>query len=181
MHDATFKICIFGDSGVGKTTLTQRYLTGLFDSGTTLTIGSNFYRKAVVVEEKDVVLQIWDFGGERQFRRMFPNYFKGSSGAIFMYDITRFVTLKNIDEWMSAIQKNIEDNIPMFMVAGKLDLIDKKAVDKSEALEMAEKYNFTNYMECSAKTGHNVEEIFYYLTQAILIQKGIIEPVKVKG
>lgn len=178
MHDATFKICIFGDGGVGKTTLTQRYLTGLFKNDTRLTIGSNFYRKAVVVEEKDVLLQIWDFGGERQFRRMFPKYFDGSSGAIFMYDITRFVTLKNIDEWMSAINKNIDDKIPMFMVAGKLDLVEKKAVERDEALEMAEKYGFTNYMECSAKTGHHVEEIFYYLTQAILIQKAILKPQK---
>ena len=67
MYDATYKIVIFGDAGCGKTTLTQRYLTNLFKSDTTMTIGVDFEVKSLEIDEKKVKLQIWDFGGEERF------------------------------------------------------------------------------------------------------------------
>ena len=45
MNEYKFKICIFGDGGVGKTTLTQRYMTGIFEEKYQLTIGMDFYLK----------------------------------------------------------------------------------------------------------------------------------------
>jgi len=82
MADLAFKLCIFGDGGVGKTTLTERYLMGLFTEDTKMTLGTNFYQKNIVVKGLLVNLQIWDFGGEEQFRTLFPNYIRGS--AIFI-------------------------------------------------------------------------------------------------
>ena len=55
-----FKVCIFGDAGVGKTTLVNRYLTGIFDSNYKITIGADFYLKKLIIDDKDVTLQIWE-------------------------------------------------------------------------------------------------------------------------
>ena len=68
MRTATFKICIFGDGGVGKTTLVQRYVTGQFSQSTKMTIGVDIVTKHVQIEDWFVTLQIWDFGGEERFR-----------------------------------------------------------------------------------------------------------------
>ncbi len=82
--DAMFKLCIFGDGGVGKTTLVKRYLTGVFAGDTTMTIGVDFHIKKLNIEGKEVGLQIWDFAGEDRFRFLLPSYVFGTSGGIFM-------------------------------------------------------------------------------------------------
>ncbi len=169
-RDAVFKICIFGDGGVGKTTLVNKYLTGLFREDMRMTIGTNFYRKNLDVESKKVSLQIWDFGGERSFRRLFPRYIEGSAGAIFMYDITRYSSLNNLDEWMNLVEKSLgKDNpISLIIVGGKSDLEEKRAVDKEVSEKIMHDYGFFSHIECSAKTGVNVEKIFTDLTVNLL-------------
>jgi len=98
MYDATFKIIIFGDAGTGKTTLTQRFLTELFKSDQTMTIGVDFEVKSLTVDERKVKLQIWDFGGEERFRFLLPTYVRGARGGLFLYDITNFSSIAHIDD-----------------------------------------------------------------------------------
>jgi len=176
MNDAVFKMCIFGDGGVGKTTLTQKYVTGLFDGGTRMTIGADFHIKILDIEGKRVALQIWDFAGERQFRFLLPSYVKGASGGIFMYDITRFSSLKNMDEWLDALSSELDtiNQVPIIMVGGKADLEDRRAVGADWVKQIVEEKNFAGFFECSAKTGDNVELIFETLTRLMLQRAGII-------
>lgn len=170
MYDVVFKLCIFGDGGVGKTTLTQRYVTGLFDGGTRMTIGSDFHIKKVDVDGTKVMLQIWDFAGERQFRFLLPTYIKGASGGIFMYDITRFSTLKNLNEWMEVLEKGLMpgQKLPLILVGGKADLDDRRAVPKNPMEILPPDFNFVGHTECSSKTGNNVEEVFTTITRVMM-------------
>jgi len=102
--DVMFKLCIFGDGGVGKTTLLGRYLTGIFKANQSITIGVDFHVKKLEVNGKKVLLQIWDFAGEKRFRFLLPSYVLGASGGIFMYDITRYSSLKNFPEWVKIFK-----------------------------------------------------------------------------
>ncbi len=161
-----FKICIFGDAGVGKTALTEKYLTGLFVGNTKITIGTNFYKKTLSVKGITVILQIWDFGG--QYRQLFPRYIQGSNGAIFMYDLTRNLTLMHIEEWMTILKESLHAKIPLLMVGGKEDLVSGNRTSIETAEKLAKEYGFIERIECSAKTGHNVGYIFEKLTVSIL-------------
>ena len=96
-----FKLPIFGDAGVGKTTLTHRYLHGLFKESYHHTIGVDFFLKRFEMDGKKVSLQIWDFAGEEKFRFLLPGIINGAHGTIFMFDITRYVTFKNLTNWLS--------------------------------------------------------------------------------
>jgi len=174
MIDATFKICIFGDGGVGKTTLTERFLLGLFSDETKLTLGASFYEKNLTVEGKLVNLQIWDFGGEVEFRNLLPGYIQGSSGAIFMYDLSRHLTLNNLKDWIVKLDEGISHTeIPILMVGGKLDLEHKRAVKKEDAEAFKNQFGFINNIECSSKTGENVDVVFETLTREMLVRAGI--------
>ena len=158
-----FKIIIFGDGGVGKTTLINRYLTGIFKSDSLITIGVDFHVKKIEIEGKRVSLQIWDFAGEERFRFLLPSYVIGASGGIFLYDITRYSSFKNFDSWLEIFKKGYRgDNhqLPVLMVGSKLDLEYKRAVSREEAYEIAKKNSFYGYIECSAKDGQSVEDIF---------------------
>jgi small GTP-binding protein len=165
-----FKLVIFGDGGVGKTTLTQRYVEGVFNEGTSMTIGSDFHIKKLEVDGKRVLLQIWDFAGERQFRFLLPTYVRGASGGIFMYDITRFSSLKNVNEWMNALTSEQDDllKIPIICVGGKADLENKRAVTQSMAEMIADEQKFIAHVECSAKTGDRVEKVFENITMEMM-------------
>jgi Ras-related protein Rab-8A len=166
MYDATFKIVIFGDAGCGKTTLTQRFLTNLFVSDSKMTIGVDFEVKSVDTEGKKVKLQIWDFGGEERFRFLLPTYVRGAKGGLFMYDITNYSSIAHIDDWLSVIRKEIkaEDEFPIIVVGGKADLSSNREVTHQEGIKIARSRGVDGFIECSSKTGENVEETFEALT-----------------
>jgi small GTP-binding protein len=176
MVDATFKICIFGDGGVGKTTLTKRYLTGLFSENEKITIGVDFHIKILSVEGKIVQLQIWDFAGENRFRFMLPTYARGSNGGIFMYDITRWPSLKNMDDWLKVFKDGAcegGNNAPIAMVGGKLDLDHKRSIERGDAIQKAYEKGMCAFAECSAATGQNVEIVFEALAEIMLENAGM--------
>ena len=172
MYDATYKIVIFGDAGTGKTTLTQRYLTNLFKSDSKMTIGVDFEVKALDVDEKKIKLQIWDFGGEERFRFILPTYVRGATGGIFMYDVTNYSTLAHIDDWLLVIRKEASFNFPIIVVGGKADLADSREISSEEGISMAKSRDVDAFIECSAKTGENVEITFQSLTRLMMERSG---------
>lgn len=177
MADAMYKICIFGDGGVGKTTLVNRYMTGVFKGDSTMTIGVDFHVKKLEINGLMVSLQIWDFAGEDRFRFLLPSYVIGASGGIFMYDITRYSSLKNFDDWLEIFKRAYtgkEQQIPVIMVGGKLDLQYKRAVSSNEAFELAKESNLYGFVECSAKSGENVEDIFIEMGKLMMRRSGLI-------
>ena len=168
---AAFKICIFGEGGVGKTSLTRRFLVDIFDTETKMTLGANVFVKHLEYEGKKIRLQVWDFGGEEQYRFLLPVYSHGASGGIYMIDINRYATLKNIGSWLTVFKEGIGDNggnIPILMVGGKADLDAQRAYDSESALELCKEHGLTDYLECSAKTGDGVKEIFERLVKEML-------------
>ncbi len=169
-------MCIFGDGGVGKTTLVNRYILGLFYGDTTMTIGVDFHVKYLEVDGKKVALQIWDFAGEERFRFLLPTYLKGASGAIFIYDITRYSSLRNVMDWLAVVDAQFKqrERIPLLMVGGKADLAEKRMVSSSEAIEIAKSSQFSGFIECSSKTGKNVEKVSYAITQLMLEEADLI-------
>lgn len=171
--DIIFKTCIFGDGGVGKTTLTRRYLTGLFSNDTGMTIGVDFHSKIMHLNGDAIQLQIWDFAGEDRFRFMLPNYVMGASCGIFMYDITRWDSLKNIDDWLSIFRENAEKGVPIIMVGGKLDLNDKRSVSVGDAVDMAREKSMDAFLECSARDGMNIDLVFNISVQLMLEYAGL--------
>ena len=176
MEDIKFKVCILGDTNVGKTTLVNRYLTGLFkDSSKTL--GTDFHIKYLNINKKKIFLQIWDFAGEERFRFILPSYIQGASGCIFMYDITNRNSLIHFKDWYKVFIEGTNQNkqeIPLIIVGGKLDLQSKRKVLIEQASKIADNYNLSDYLECSSKTGENVEEIFIKITKLMMEKVGLI-------
>lgn len=158
-YDLMFKLIIFGDGGVGKTTLTQRYLTGVFNESQHLTIGVEFYVKRLETEGKHIKIQIWDFGGEERFRFLLPQYCRGANGGIFVYDVTQEHTLHHLPDWLEVLHSNAP-NIPVLVIGTKADLDLKRKVMKEEEVKVAKAHKMAGFAEVSAKTGANVNNVF---------------------
>lgn len=169
--DLRFKLPIFGDAGVGKTTLTHRYLHGLFKASYHGTIGIDFFLKRFVIDGKKVSLQIWDFAGEEKFRFLLPGIINGANGTIFMFDITRYVTFQNLTNWLSVFNKANKTHgqkVPVFLVGSKTDLEGLRTVPSEEGKKFVKAHNLVDYIECSSKNGENVEEIFKAITKIMI-------------
>ena len=175
--DATYKIAIFGEANVGKTTLTQKYLTGIFKMDTQLTMGAEIFIKYLEINNKKIVLQIWDFGGEERFRFLLPTYANGSFGGIFMFDLSRKTSLDTMEGWLEVFTEGLDEkkkDIPILLVGGKLDLSNKEDSIHKEALKQVKEHKLFDYIECSSKTGENVELIFDKIVREIMKRAGIL-------
>lgn len=175
MGKIKFKLCLFGDGGVGKTTLTHRFLTRVFNEDLKMTIGADFSVKELEIEGKTVILRIWDFAGEDRFRVLLPSFAKGADGGIFMFDITRYTSMKNLDDWLSFFKQGTSKTqlqIPLIMVGGKLDLNEKRSVPAEDAIEVSKSHNLQGYIECSSRTGDNVDEVFELITRKMIENAG---------
>ena len=171
MNEYKFKLCIIGDGGVGKTSLTRRYLEGIFKVNWKMTIGVDFYLKKLMINDQKVSLQVWDFAGEEKFRFLLPGVLIGANGTIFMYDITRYSTFKNLDDWLEVFNTTNKEHgqeISKILVGSKTDLIDNRTISKDNAIKYAENKNFLNYLECSSKNGENVEQVFDIIAKIML-------------
>ena len=167
---SNFKIVIFGDANVGKNSISGDSITNFGESNSNLTIGVNFAVKTMSVNNRRIRLQILRITSEPHFRFSVPNYFHGANGGLFIYDITNYSSLTNLVEWMVAIQTRFreEDIFPIIVVGNKTDLSNKREVPMEEAIKFAKSIGVASYIECSFKTGKNVEKMFERLVRLML-------------
>ena len=164
-----FKIVVAGAKNVGKTSIIRRYATGKFDKSTLSTIGVDFETKKITVDGTEILLNIWDFAGEKKFRLLLPSYVSGASGALMLYDITNKDSLTDLYDWIKVISSVPNGPHTKLLLEAKVDLEEQREVDKKVAIEMFEKYNFQGeILGTSSKTGENVEKAFEMLGREIL-------------
>ncbi len=167
MYDAIFKVVIFGDAGCGKTTLAKRFITELYLPGLHMTIGVDFETKDLKIDGSRVKLMIWDFGGEERFRFIFPQYISGAKGGILMYDITEDSSFVHLSDWLT-VMNGAREQMPILLIGGKLDLEVIREISYEEGKRVAKSMGLDGFIECSSKTGENVEECFKILTKLML-------------
>ena len=117
-------------------------------------------------EDLTVKLQIWDVAGQSRFQILRPMYYRGSSGGILVFDVTRRRTFIVLEEWLDELYKAINKTIPIILVANKTDLPDR-VVEPSEGREFADRHNMP-YLESSAKTGEGIVDIFQALGEDLV-------------
>ncbi len=168
-----YKICLLGDGGVGKTSLRERFLGKGFQSGYILTIGADFAVQNLEIDETQYKFQIWDLAGQQRFEAVRALYYKGSHGAILVFDRTRPESLYNLENWKRELFTNVGRQIPYIVLGNKSDL--PNAVDQEELSKFVETSHREisgisfkiYYLNTSAKSGLNVTEAFTQLGRSI--------------
>jgi len=161
------KTIIAGEGGVGKTTLLHRYVEGKFIADTKMTIGVQFHLKELIIDGNELLLQIWDFGGQERFRFLLKNYAMGAKGALLLFDLTRIQTLGNVGEWVE-ICRSENYKLPILFIGSKSDLVNSINFRDDYALQVKEEYDLFDYIKVSSKTGVNVELAFELLARKLL-------------
>jgi len=168
-----YKICLLGDGGVGKTSLRERFLGKGFQSGYILTIGADFAVQDIVVNDEQVKFQIWDLAGQQRFSAVRALYYKGSHGAILVFDRTRPESLYNLENWKKELFTNVGREIPYIILGNKSDLpnsVDDGELDRfiqKSQTEITDIPYKIFYLNTSAKSGLNVQDAFESLGKVI--------------
>ncbi|MFX0046873.1 MAG: Rab family GTPase [Candidatus Hermodarchaeota archaeon] len=160
---------VAGAKNVGKTSLIRRYATGKFDRSTLSTIGVDFETKKVLVDGNEILLNIWDFAGEKKFRLLLPSYVSGASGALILYDITNKESLDDLHDWVNVITSVPNYPKTKLLIEAKIDLESQREVNHKDAKVFFDKYKFQGELYgVSSKTGENVENVFETLGREII-------------
>merc|ERR1712159_121200 len=154
-----FKLVLLGDSAVGKSSLVLRFVRGQFFEYQESTIGAAFLTQNASLNDYTVKFEIWDTAGQERYHSLAPMYYRGAAAAVVVYDITNADSFSRAKSWVKELQRQGSPNIVIALAGNKCDLASKRKVEASEASEYA-KDNGLFFMETSAKTALNVEELF---------------------
>lgn len=173
-----FKLVMLGDGAVGKTSLVRRYLGWEFEQSYLPTIGTDVYNEERIYrydnEKIKANLVVWDISGQKSFREVRGNYYKGAHGALLVYDITREVTYNNVKNWLKDFKSTVRGDFDITLIGNKKDLEDKREVSFTQGKRLAEELSDmigkdVPRIETSAKTRANLGKAFDTLIRKILL------------
>ena len=162
------KVTLVGDSGVGKSSIIGRYISGIFIGDSVSSSGSNYSQKIYEKNNKKVRLNIWDTAGQEKFRSLGRNFYKDAFIICIIFDITNKQTFDNVKEiWYPEIQKYGEKYNILSLVGNKCDLYEDEEVEEKDINSFAEEIG-GEYFLVSAKNGNGIEEMFKTLAKMYL-------------
>ncbi|KFO28530.1 Potassium voltage-gated channel subfamily H member 4 [Fukomys damarensis] len=161
-----FKLVLLGESAVGKSSLVLRFVKGQFHEYQESTIGAAFLTQTVCLDDTTVKFEIWDTAGQERYHSLAPMYYRGAQAAIVVYDITNTDTFTRAKNWVKELQRQASPSIVIALAGNKADLASKRAVEFQDAQAYAED-NSLLFMETSAKTAMNVNEIFMAIAKKL--------------
>jgi small GTP-binding protein len=165
-----FKCCLLGNAGVGKSCVVLQFVRAEFFDDLETTIGAAFLTKQLLLGPPDgpVKLEIWDTAGQERYRSLAPMYYRGASAAVVVYSIADRESFEGAKTWVAELRKKADPSVVIMLVGNKLDLApDRRRVDTEEAREYANVQSLL-FMETSAKSSSDVEELFKTLGRAVL-------------
>ena len=136
------KLIILGDTGVGKTSIINRYIENKFTDNIPSTIGSNYIGKNLNRGDKQYVLNIWDTTGQERYRSVTKLFVQEAKIVVLVYSINSKESFNVLDIWYKQVLDICGENIIIAIVGNKTDLFDQNEYEEKELVsdEEGKKY-----------------------------------------
>ncbi|OHS97689.1 small GTP-binding protein [Tritrichomonas foetus] len=177
MKNVDIKIVILGSLSVGKTCIVHRICSGEFMDTTLPTVGASFYPYPITVNDVKLNIMIWDTSGEERFHTVIPTLLRGSSGVIFVYDITRIDSFQELNFYLNKFKEIIDiesstGDLPAVLLGNKSDL-GINAVPEDDVQRWLNENHITLHHIVSAFTGDGIECAIQQLVDKIVYEQNL--------
>jgi small GTP-binding protein len=162
MNEISKKVILAGNISVGKTSIVNQYVHRRFSEQYISILGVRIDKKQITVHDIHLNLIIWDLAGESSQHNTPQSYFLGAGGILYVVDISAPPTFLNMNNDLEFLKLKLP-TIPIIIVGNKVDLFSPAEVENFKKMIPTQPDYFT-----SAKSGQNVEEIFYRLGDLML-------------
>lgn len=174
------KIVLLGDYATGKTTLKRNFMGLHLDEVYMSTLGVDLATHKHEDEDMTITFQIWDLGGQPEFRKLRIKQYKGAEGGLLVFDKSRPETFANLTTWLAEFNSSLSRKVPILVLGNKDDLLDsdnnqtfdiqaQKFV--SENKDFYEFVDLIDFYSTCALTGSNVYQAFLDLGRRIIRTK----------
>ena len=162
------KIILIGESGVGKTSIIDRYIKNTFNPGITSSTTMSYVGKLIEKNKKKIQLNIWDTIGQERFRSLSRLFFNDTKIVILVYSIERKESFENLDYWFNLYKEQLGEDTILGVVANKSDLFLDQEVPDEDGEKYAEK-NGAIFTLLSAKENNmKIDQFINRLVDAYL-------------
>ena len=158
------KVVLLGDSGVGKTCIISRYISGAFDQNSPTTNGASYASKIITLDNvaKTISLDIWDTAGQEKYKSLTKFFYKDAKVAILVYDITQKESYNNLKNyWYEQLKEFGSKDIVIGIAGNKCDMYEKEEVSENEAKKFAEEIG-AFFEITSAKNNTGINDLFMH-------------------
>jgi len=164
MCDYRFKYVIIGDSGVGKSSIINKFMKDV--DKPCVTMGVDFRNKIIEIDNHRIKLFIWDTAGQEIYKSVISHYYKTAMAIILVFDLNNPESFCNCEKWMEEIKKHISDeNVLIYLVGNKCDMDMLVSIKNVNDFCLEHKIKF---ITSSVINGMNIDNIFYKITGDIL-------------
>ena len=156
------KVVLLGDSGVGKTCIISRYISGAFDQNSPSTNGASYASKIINFEQlnKQISLDIWDTAGQEKYKSLTKFFYKDAAVAILVYDVTQKESFENMKGyWFQQLQEFGSKDLILGVAGNKCDMYEKEEVNENDAKQFAESIG-AFFQITSAKNNTGIQDLF---------------------
>ncbi|EDR25350.1 hypothetical protein, conserved [Entamoeba dispar SAW760] len=165
------KVLLLGESSVGKTSITQRYIDNTFEDIYLSSVGVDFKFKEITKDNELIRLQIWDTAGQERFQSIARSYYRNADAAFIVFDINNESSFKKVQFWYNEISQEEAYQL-VILVGNKCDL-EMKVTDEV----VKSSYPDSIYLKVSAKTNKNISLLFDTLINCYL--KRVTQPIEI--
>jgi len=161
------KIAILGFRAVGKSSLTNAFVSGVFAENYDPTI-ENTHHKMIRFRKVHFATDIVDTAGMDEYSRLSRNASVGVHGYALVFSIISRQSFDRISQINESLLNTLGDalDVPRVLVGSMRDLGEQRQVAYEEGQKLADSWNIP-YLECSSKTGESVAEVFHVLIKEI--------------
>ncbi|KAJ3449177.1 ras-like protein [Anaeramoeba flamelloides] len=167
INNTMTKIAVVGGGGVGKSCITLKFLRDVFIEKYDPTIYES-YLKSMIVDEEAIILEILDTAGQEEYKSLVDRYFRNSHAFVCVISYDQRGSLGQMRETVKMIQRaKDEDDIVGLLVCNKCDIPkEERSITDEEVKNLSLELNL-DMVECSAKTGENINDLFITLVRKL--------------
>lgn len=162
-------IGVVGPSGVGKTSLIEKFMNPMYDvqANETPTVRVTKLTRRIELNGSEILVDLWDTVGQERFNSVSRSFYHQKDAIVFVYDIADAISFERMKQFVEDAKDGIEERTVFFVCGNKSDLSDRREVDENEAIEYAHSISASAHV-LTATDADQVSDFFTSLISSLI-------------